>query len=447
MSSMSPSTRAETMAPTLKLALLTLASVFVASCTSLTMQPARAPNAIDTTVGTYREEDADRYIIVTMTDAIHENLVHGERVDREAELPPLYAGFLANLARTYGLKRVADWPLSSLSIRCFVFEVQNAAQRDATITALSRERYVESAQRISTFATTSSKPSQQDANASGSNDPYRNLQHGFAEMDIGPAQRWATGKSVKVAVIDTGLDTRHPELKDRVIGIRNFVDRNTNAFNTDIHGTAIAGVIAASSNNGVGLVGVAPDSEILGFKACWQKNPTERTAHCSSFTLAKAMNFAIDQGVDVINLSLGGPPDPLLTRLVDEALRRNIIVVGAVSPDWPGGFPAGVNGVIGVTNQNAGDGAARQFVKAPGNQVISAKPASEYDFYSGSSLSTAHVSGLAALIRQRKPHLPGNTVKELIMTTAEPGSNEANACRALARVVESGSCDEQAARH
>ena len=413
-----------------KILALIAACALASSCTTLTMQPTRAPNAMDTSMSSYREANADRYIIVTMTDALHEQLIHGERVDRE-ELPPLYAGFLSNLARTYGLRRVADWPLSSLSIRCFVFEAQDAARRDATIAALSRERFVESAQRMSTYFTTSSVKTE-------SHDPYLNLQHGFAEMDVGDAQRWATGKSVKVAVIDTGLDTQHPELKQRVTGIRNFVDRDTRAFNSDIHGTAIAGVIGAASGNGIGLVGVAPDADLLGFKACWQQAAQDRNARCSTFTLAKAVNFAIDQNVDIINLSLGGPPDPLLTRLVNKAIERNIIVIGAVSPDYPGGFPAGVPGVIAVANGRSPEVDSKQMVNAPGNQVLSTKPQREYDFYSGSSLSAAHITGLAALIRQRKPHLAGNLVKELIVTTAEPDSHAANACRALARVVEGG---------
>ncbi len=426
-------------------ALVLVGCVLADSCTSLTIQPTRAPNAMDTSMSSYREANQDRYIIVTMTDAVHEQLVRGERVDREAELPPLYAGFLSNLARSYGLRRVADWPLNSLAVRCFVFEVPDAAQRDTVIAALSRERFVETAQRLSTYFTTSSVKTEPSA-AGSAGDPYRNLQHGFAEMDVGSAQRWATGKSVRVAVIDTGLDTRHPELKQRVTGIRNFVDRDTRAFNSDIHGTAMAGVIAAASNNGVGLVGVAPEADILGFKACWQKDAQDRSARCSTFTLAKAVNFAIDQAVDVINLSLGGPPDPLLTRLVNKAIERNIIVIGAVSPAYPGGFPAGVQGVIAVTNEPTTDVDAKQVVSAPGNQVLSTKPQREYDFYSGSSLSAAHISGLAALIRQRKPHLSGNLVKELIVTTAEPESHAANACRALARVVEAGGNCEQSSR-
>jgi subtilisin family serine protease len=428
-----------------RLALAIAGCAVVASCQTLTIQPPTAPNAMDTTMSSFSESQADRYIVVTMTDAVHQQLVQGERVDREAELPPLYARFLANLSRTYALKRVADWPLSSLDIRCLVFEVADAGSRDATVAALSREQYVESAQRLSMFGTsgTSEPPP-----AGSYDDPYRNLQYGFTSMQVGEAHRWATGKGVRVAVVDTGLDTHHPDLRSRVTGIRNFVDRDTGAFDGDVHGTAVAGVIAASSNNGVGLVGVAPEAELLGLKACWQSDPTSRTGKCSSFTLAKALNFAIEQGVDVINLSLGGPADPLLTRLVNEALKRNMLVVGAVTPAWPNGFPVGIEGVVAVSNletqaaaqpssADARSADVRRAVTAPGNQVLSAKPAGEYDFYSGSSFSTAQVAGVAALIRQRKPHLSSNVVRELIMTTADSAQN-ANACRAVARVVAEG---------
>lgn len=414
---------------------LIAACALAAACSSLTIQPTSPINGMDTTLGKYDETQASRYIIVTMTDAMHEQLVQGERVDREAALPPLYAQFLSRLSRTYGLKRVADWPLGSLSIRCLVFEVSDPAQRAATIAALSRERYVESAQEVSAFFTSGEAAGAQIA--SSYNDPYRNLQHSLNEMQIPESHRWATGRGVRVAVIDTGSDTRHPELRERITGIRNFVDRDGEAFNGDIHGTAVAGVIAAASNNGAGLVGVAPEADLLSLKACWQRSGTASDAVCSSFTLAKALNFAIDQKVDVINLSLGGPVDPLLSRLVSKALEQNILVVGAATPKFPGGFPVGIDGVIGVSN--AGSPQSR-LVNAPGNQVLSTSPANQYDFFTGSSFSAAQVTGVTALIRQRKPHLPAKIVKELLAATSNPDHGFANACRAVARVVESEGC-------
>lgn len=423
-----------------RILLIGVASVLAAACTSLTIQPSSPVNGMDTTLGKYDEAQTNRYVIVTMTDQAHEQLVQGERVDREAALPPRYAQFLSRLSSTYGLKRVADWPLGSLDIRCLVFEVSDPAQRAATVAALSREQYVESAQEVSAFYTSADSAASTPAAPGNYNDPYRNLQHALNEMQILESHRWATGRGVRVAVIDTGSDTRHPELRDRITGIRNFVDRDSDVFNRDIHGTAVTGVIAAASNNGAGLVGVAPEADIMSLKACWQRGAGPSDAICSSFTLAKALNFAIDQQVDVINLSLGGPADPLLARLVNKAVEKNILVVGAATPKWPGGFPVGIEGVIGVTNQDAQ--ASAHLVNAPGTQVFSTRPENQYDFFTGSSFSAAQVSGVAALIRQRKPHLSAQVVKDLLTTTAQPDRGFANACRAVARVVETEGCGD-----
>lgn len=416
----------------LKLALILLACAGIAACQTLTLQPTGKLNAMDTTMGSYSSANEAAYIIVTMTDGAFEQLVQGERVDREGALPPLYARFLANLARTYDMRRVADWPLNTLGARCLVFQVADPARRDATIAALAGERFVESAQGLNGY-----RASGESGGPLAYNDPYRKMQYGLDVMQVDETHRWTTGRGVRVAVIDTGLDTQHPDLQRRVVGIRNFVDRDDRSFNGDVHGTAVAAVIAAQSNNAVGLVGVAPDADIIGLKACWQ---VDRGASCNTFTLAKALNFAIDQGVDVINLSLGGPADALLERLVVKAMERGILVVGAVSSDWPAGFPAGVEGVIAVANSAAMPANATRLVSAPGNQVLSARPQREYDFFTGSSFSTAHVAGMVALIRQRKPDLSASTVKDLIMATAQTDQHVANACRALVRLVGEGDC-------
>ena len=426
-----------------KLALLLLPLVLSAACTSLAIQPAAAPNAMDITLGTYSSANLNRYLIVTMTDATHRQLTQDDRVD-SATLPPLYARFIGNLASTYGMRRVADWPLSSLGIRCLVFEVANPAALAQTIAALSREPYVETAQQLSAFETSGEAMRPVNATpapADAYNDPYRQLQAGLTAMQVPESHRWATGKGVRIAVIDTGLDTHHPELRDSIEGIRNFVDRDQAAFDADVHGTAVAGVIAAASNNGIGVVGVAPEARLLGLKACWRGDTASR-AHCNTFTLAKAINFAIDQHVDVINLSLGGPPDALLARLVARAAEQNILVVGAVNPQWLDGFPAGVESVIGVVNSGAAaDTATRHHLSAPGTQVLSTSPNNNYEFFNGSSFSAAGVSGVAALIRQRKSHLASNVVKELIMDTSKEEPPTVNACEALVRLMAQGQCE------
>jgi subtilisin family serine protease len=274
-----------------------------------------------------------------------------------------------------------------------------------------------------------------EAMAEPYNDPYVKLQHGFASMKVAAAHRWATGRGVRVAVIDTGLDSAHPELAGRVQVKRNLVNGDLNQFDDDVHGTAVAGVIAASANNAQGLAGVAPQAQILGLKACWQAGPGYGGAVCNSFTLAKALNVAIGEAVDVINL--GGPPDALLSRLVQRAIASDIIVVGSVDRRHPAGFPAAVPGVLAVTQAEARtrSGAAGDALTAPGEKIISARPKAQYDLYSGNSLAAAQVSGVAALVRERKPHLAPAPLAALLRSTADPQSGDINACRALARLA------------
>ena len=410
----------------------TLIAIVISGCATNDFASGPMMNAVDTTMGQPTKTMQDNLILVTMRNDIHGQLTQGESVKAQDRLPPRYAGFLAMVGKKYGIRRVADWPLSSLDIRCLVFSATNRQQRDAIVEALNAEPMVETAQSLQYFKTLS------DAQPVGEyNDPYSAMQHSLDEMQIRQSHRWATGAGVTVAVIDTGLDDRHPEFSGRVLGSRNFVDREP--MHEDIHGTAVAGVIAATANNRVGMVGVAPDAQLLGLKACWPEAPASDHAYCSSFTLAKAMNFAIDQGADIINLSLAGPKDRLLDRLVQRARRADILVVGAVDLNHPDQFPAGVEGVIGVTAKPAdGD---YDFVSAPGVKVLSTLPGSEYDFYSGSSVSAGHVSGIAALIRQRKPHLPADVVGELLKKTVDKSSGAVNGCRALAAVVTGVDCE------
>jgi subtilisin family serine protease len=420
------------------------ACVLVTACNTLTLQPTGSQplNGTDVTMGTYSSARDERYIIVTMTDGVFERLARGEPVDKEADLPPLYADFLGHLARTYGLKRVADWPLDSLDIRCLVFELLDAGQRDATIAALTKEEFVETVQPVNGFSASGGTfvaPAGIDIGAAGYNDPYSSMQPALQEMQIAEAHRWATGRGVRVAVIDTGIDVQHPELRERIFGVRNFVDRDASAFNADVHGTAVAGVIAASANNGIGFVGVAPEAQLVGLKACWYAERSSR-AHCNSFTLAKALNFAIGQQVDIINLSLGGPLDPLLARLVAMALERGVLVIGAVHPQWPNGFPAAVENVIAVTRSELREDDDIGTILAPGGQILSAKPNDDYDFYTGSSFAAAQISGVAALMRQLKPDLSSRFVKEAILASSPDGRGTANACRALARIVADLDC-------
>ena len=422
------------------------------ACAALPDSPALAPinmmNAVDTTMGRITREQKDNLLLVTITNAVHAELVQGESIRRDGHLPPRYAQFLARLAKHYKIKRVADWPLAALGIRCLVFKTSDQYTRYAVIAGLSKEPEVESAQALQYFHTLSNDPADVDSTKkrpppkSEYNDPYYTMQHGFYSMQIQDTHHRATGKGVRIAVIDTGVDHQHVDLASHIIDQQNFVDRNTKAFNSDVHGTAITGVIAATANNNEGMVGIAPDASIIALKACWQSQATENSASCSSFTLAKALNFAIKQQVDIINLSLAGPQDPLLARLIHTATDNGVLIVGAVNPRKTDDFPAYIDNVIAVaeSEQSYSGVDMNAFIRAPGEKVLSASPGDHYDFYSGSSLSTAHITGLAALLRQHKPQLSATAIKNLLTATAEPDTGAANACHAISRIVVGSAC-------
>jgi subtilisin family serine protease len=137
----------------------------------------------------------------------------------------------------------------------------------------------------------------------------------------------------------------------------------------------------------------------MALRACWQRSPADTT--CDTLSLAKALSFAIERKAQVINLSLGGPPNVLLGRLIDVALERDAVVVAAVDPTLPaGGFPASHHGVTAVTSAPGG---ATGTVAAPGRDIPTTQPGGGFALVSGSSYAAAHVSGLYALLRERDP--------------------------------------------
>jgi subtilisin family serine protease len=311
------------------------------------------------------------------------------------------------LMREYHLRESASWPIEMLDVHCLVYELPADADQNQLLASLSRDPRVESVQPLLNFETA----------ANAYNDPYANLQRNMQQLDVAAAHTLSRGGGVRVAVIDTGVQMNHPDLPASMVS-RNFVDNDTGAFRSDAHGTAVAGIIAAIPDNGIGIVGIAPDASLLAYKACWRAAASGIRAVCNTFTLAQAISAAIEARADIINLSLDGPSDPLLTRLIRRALDQGIIVVGAVRPDGlRDGFPTNIANVIpvdAVENNPAMTGA----IRAPGSGVLSLAPQDHYDFYSGSSLATAEITGVIALLRAKQNHLTSREAQALLATEA-----------------------------
>jgi major intracellular serine protease len=219
------------------------------------------------------------------------------------------------------------------------------------------------------------------------------------------------GKGMTIAILDTGCDLTHPDLKERIIGGRNFT--NDDNGNQDVyrdyngHGTHVAGTIAATQNQ-KGVVGVAPEANLLIVKVL-DKNGSGQYEW-----IINGIHYAIEQKVDIISMSLGGPEDvPGLHEAIQKAVENHILVVCAAGNEGDGqdatnefDFPGSYNEVISVGAINL-DRRISDFsnsnnevdLVAPGETILSTYLNGKYAKLSGTSMATPHVSGALALIK------------------------------------------------
>jgi len=345
------------------------------------------------------------------------------------------------LTRDYGLREVSAWPIAALRVHCIVFRVPENTGPLQMIARLAQDPRVDSAQPLNQFAT------ETQGGESGYNDPYSGLQTVLSDLTVAQAQHWSRGSGVRIAIVDTGVDFEHPDLAGQIIARRNFVDADEHSFRRDRHGTAVAGVIAAVANNHIGIVGIAPGARLLALKACWQTGPSAVPAVCNSFTLAQALQSTIDMQADVVNLSLVGPADPLLARLLRRGMQRGIVFVGAApAAGVRAGFPTDVEGVLAVAAAEEPAGEGRQLL-APGHEVLTLVPDGHWDFASGSSIAAAEVTATVALLLAERPHLAATELYRVLaltsrsLTTHDAPLVSINACAALAEILQREGCE------
>jgi len=406
-------------------------SLLAAACAS-------TPRATNSTSEAILRSEPDRLIVVTVENT-EETIV-----SRAGSTPRGYDGgaYRASRAalstinaieREYSLHVVAAWPIDVLHVHCVVFRIPNNGERTTLLARLSQDARVRIAQPLQLFATSSV----------AYNDPYVELQSGFKTLDIASAHEWSRGDGIRVAVIDTGVDARHHELAGRIAGEGNFVDGNSEQFNHDRHGTGVAGVIAARGNNHEGIVGIAPGVKLVVLKACWQLHAGSDEALCNSFTLAQALIAALNADVQIVNLSISGPADPLLNELIEQGVQRGIIFVGAAPRDGrTNSFPVSSPGVLAVDAAEHRSG-MRDALPAPGLDILTLTPEGHYDFASGASLATAHVTGTVALLLNRDRHLDNTKLVTLLQNSRDANIHDSaiNACGALsALTAHRGSC-------
>jgi subtilisin family serine protease len=346
------------------------------------------------------------------------------------------------LAEDYGLEKLTEWPMTEVGVHCVVYRLTDKAAMANTIERLSKDGRVEIVQNMNVFKT----------KAQYHNDPYFKLQTNLQQMQIGLAHGRATGQDITIGMIDTGVDLEHPDLAGQISLNQNFAKDISASFSTDIHGTAVAGVMVARGDNAKGIIGVAPNAKLIALKACWPDKTDAIEAVCNSFTLALAVNTAIKAGVDVLNMSLTGPQDPLLALLLNKAMAKGIIVVAADTGSAGSGedFPASLKDVISVQSIKQHvpmPDPLAESIAAPGDKVLTTLPHGTYDFISGSSIAAAEVSGVVALLLELKSNLTvaeAYTILQKSKIVLKDGSIAGvNANAALNTLCEITSCSRQ----
>ena len=222
---------------------------------------------------------------------------------------------------------------------------------------------------------------------------------GIARVDAPAAWPVTEGDGVRVAVIDTGIDANHPDLKANVAGGYNAIHPGASWFDDNDHGTHVSGTIAGVLD-GRGVVGVAPKARLYAVKVLDAKGG----AHLS--TIIKGLIWAARHHMQVANMSLGAPIGSVFMHLaIDYAHARGVTLVAAAGNNGKFvEYPAAYSDVIAVAASDSSDhiasfssrGSKVEFI-APGVDVFSTVPGGQYDTYSGTSMATPHMTGLAAL--------------------------------------------------
>jgi hypothetical protein len=255
--------------------------------------------------------------------------------------------------------------------------------------------------------------------ASAESNAANGEQYAANKLKLAEVHKIATGKGVMVAVIDSQIDSAHPELAK---GIAETFDAVGRADQPHTHGTGMAGAIVSQDR----LMGVAPGARTLAIHAF--STGTQQSPQATTQSIIAGLEWALNKGARIVNMSFAGPYDPILALAIKKASERGAILIAAVGnagPKSPPLYPGADPHVIGVTAIDENDklykGAnigAQVALAAPGVDVMVPAPAGAYQLTTGTSVAAAHASGVAALLLEKHPEVDAQLVLEVLTASA-----------------------------
>jgi subtilisin family serine protease len=351
--------------------------------------------------------------------------IDGARSDAQAD----------ELARRHGLERLRSQNFPLIGATIGLFRIVDRRPAETVSRELAADADVRSVQPNFRYVLQDQKA------ALTAGDPG---QYAVAELRLPEAHKLADGANVTIAVIDSGIDVKHPELAN---SIADSFDALGSKEGPHVHGTGVAGAIVAHAR----LMGSAPAARILAIRAFGK---VSSGAESTSFVILKGMDYAAAHGAQIVNMSFAGPKDALIERGIAALACKGIVMVaaagnaGAKSPPL---YPAANANVIAISATDAQDKLFTASnrggyiaVAAPGVDLFLPAPEEKYQITSGTSFSAAYVSGLAGLMLERNPALKPEELRTILMKTARDlgspgrddlfGAGEADAFAAVSAV-------------
>jgi subtilisin family serine protease len=257
------------------------------------------------------------------------------------------------------------------------------------------------------------------------------IQYSLEKLGIAAAHAVATGLGSLIAVIDTGIDQSHPDLRAAVTG--SFDATEVKQQVNDPHGTAVAGIITAHG----AIEGVAPQAKLLDVRV-FEPEAGGAGSIASTMALLRGLQWSADSRARIVNLSLAGPRDTLMGEAIGAMIAKDIVIVAAAGnagASAPNAYPAAFAHVIAVTATDSDDALYTSAnhgsyiaVAAPGVDVIAPALFEAYQMNSGTSFAAAQVSGVIALMLERDPKLSNQKIRAVLQSGAKdlgpPGTDD-----------------------